>query len=42
MAGLLESYTDHGRLAYRPTPGLAVFVEALCQVPFPVLKWSMP
>lgn len=44
VAGLLKE--NHGASAvnrkFEPTPGLAVWIEALCSTPFPELKWVMP
>lgn len=44
--GLLEKDPSHvGPFCasiYRKTPALAVWIEALCSVPFPVQQWVIP
>ncbi len=40
-AGLLEKLAEpnkHGAM-YKPTPGLDMWVKALCSVPWPIQKW---
>jgi len=43
-AGLLKA--NHGasgvRRKYEPTDGLAIWIDGLCRVPYPKLKWSLP
>lgn len=39
-AGLL-TLTD-GIPSYRATPGLAVWVDAICSVPMPIQQWVIP
>lgn len=44
-AGLLTRVPDAGSDAivnYLPTPGLAVWIEAICSVQFPVQQWVIP
>lgn len=40
-AGLLTVDQD-GIPSYRATPGLAVWVDAICSVPLPVQQWIIP
>lgn len=44
-AGLLTRVPDAGSLAivaYGATPALAVWIKAICSVPFPVQWWVIP
>lgn len=42
-AGLLTTDDPYcGNRKYGPTDGLAVWINELCQVPFPVQKWIIP
>lgn len=41
-AGLLQVSAREGQRFEGVDEALSVYVEALCSVPLPVLKWSMP
>lgn len=38
----LRQVREPGQSSYEPTPGLAVYLSALCAVSWPVQVWTMP